>query len=141
LRRNPTSRSTPASVRISPQCPVENELEIDLFSERDDSPLPDLSWFDSYHAYDDHKQFFLDLNAAFPNNSEIFTAGESYEGRDIYGIHFWGKDGKDAKPVISWHATVHAREWAAAPVSDHILTLHDLALTHIHRLLSTSLGS
>lgn len=90
-----------------------------LISRQADS-LPDLSWFNSYHAYADHRLFFEDLNAAFPNNSDIFTTGESYEGREIYGIHFWGRDGKDTKPAIFFHATVHAREWIAAPVCDFL---------------------
>lgn len=83
---------------------------------RESGGLPDLSWFNSYHDYADHRLFFEDLNAAFPNNSDIFTTGESYEGREIYGIQLWGKDGKDTKPAIFLHATVHAREWIAAPV-------------------------
>lgn len=82
------------------------------------SGLPDLSWFNSYHDYADHRLFFEDLNAAFPNNSDIFTTGKSYQGREIYGIHFWGRDGKDTKPAIFFHATVHAREWIAAPVCE-----------------------
>lgn len=79
--------------------------------------LPALTWFNSYHSYADHRLFFNDLNAAFPANSEIFVAGKSYQGRDIYGIHFWGASGKGKKPAVYFHATVHAREWIAAPVS------------------------
>ncbi|KAJ3457861.1 hypothetical protein MRS44_015002 [Fusarium solani] len=73
------------------------------------TPLPDLSWFNTYHNYTDHRGFFEDLHAAFPTNSEIFVTGKSYQGRDIYGIHFWGKGGKGKKPAIYFHATVHAR--------------------------------
>ncbi|KAM0429803.1 hypothetical protein ACHAPT_006409 [Fusarium lateritium] len=84
------------------------------------TPLPDLSWFNTYHDYADHRGFFEDLHAAFPRNSEIFTAGESYQDRDIYGLHFWGEGGKGNKPVIYFHATVHAREWIAAPVQEYL---------------------
>ncbi|RSL55708.1 hypothetical protein CEP54_009232 [Fusarium duplospermum] len=83
-------------------------------------PLPDLSWFNTYHNYSEHLGFFEDLNAAFPTNSEIFVAGKSYQGRDIYGIHFWGKGDKGKKPAIYFHATVHAREWIAAPVQEYL---------------------
>lgn len=78
--------------------------------------VDDLSWYDSYHPYEDHVQYFEDLHATFPNNSEIVSSGTSYEGRDLYGIHLWGADGP-GKPAVLFHGTVHAREWISAPVS------------------------
>ena len=78
--------------------------------------LPDLSYFNSYHSFDQHLQFLTDLRTSFSNNSEIFTAGNSVEGRPIRGIHIWGRNGKGKNPAIIWHGTVHAREWIAAPV-------------------------
>ena len=63
------------------------------------------SWFDSYHSYDEHKQYWRDLRAAFPDNSEPVSSGTSYEGRDIFGLHLWGADGP-GKPVVLWHSTV-----------------------------------
>lgn len=79
--------------------------------------LPDMSWFDAYHEFEQHLQFLEDVQAAFPNNSEVFVAGESLEGRPISGIHLWGRDGPGAHEAIVWHGTVHAREWVVAPVS------------------------
>ncbi|KAF2013125.1 zinc carboxypeptidase [Aaosphaeria arxii CBS 175.79] len=81
--------------------------------------IADLSWFDSYHAYDAHIQYFKDLNIVFPNNSEVFSSGTSYEGRDISGLHFWGSEGP-GKPSILYHAGVHAREWITTPVVEYI---------------------
>lgn len=86
--------------------------------------LPDLSWFDSYHPYEDHLDFWDDLADAFPKNSMKFNLGKSYEGRKIYGYHLYGDEkkrkesgvGKAEKPVILWHATVHAREWISTMV-------------------------
>jgi hypothetical protein len=79
--------------------------------------LPDLSWFDTYHPYSDHLQYWDDLVEAFPKNSKKFPIGKSYENRTIHAFNFYG-DEKDShrkhkaeKPVILWHATVHAREW------------------------------
>jgi hypothetical protein len=84
--------------------------------------LPDLSWYDSYHKYSDHLTYWDDLVAAFPDNSEKFEIGKSYENRSIYAFHLfgdeekkgYGKSGKGEskveKPIILWHATVHARE-------------------------------
>ncbi|KAI8275130.1 zinc carboxypeptidase [Colletotrichum sp. SAR 10_98] len=64
--------------------------------------IDDLEWYDSYHPYDDHKAYFEALHDAFPNNSEIVSSGTSFEGRDIFGIHFWGSDGP-GKPAVLWH--------------------------------------
>jgi hypothetical protein len=79
--------------------------------------LPDLSWYDSYHDYADHLTYWDDLVAAFPDNSEKFEIGKSYENRSIYAFHLFGDEEKKGygkskveKPIILWHATVHARE-------------------------------
>lgn len=88
--------------------------------------LPDLSWFDTYHDYADHLQYWDDLVHAFGKNSKKFDIGLSYENRSIYAYHFWGNENygngskrgrKKYKPVILWHATVHAREWISTMVS------------------------
>ena len=84
--------------------------------------VSDLSWFNGYHAYAEHEQYFKALHAAFPDNSELISSGTSYEGRDIFGLHFWGRDGP-GKPAVLWHGTVHAREWITAPVIE-FLTLN-----------------
>lgn len=78
--------------------------------------LPDLSWFNSYHAFADHQQFIRDLQSNFPSNSELINAGNSYGGRSLLGIHLWGSGGKGSKPAIYWHGTVHAREWITTMV-------------------------
>ena len=43
-------------------------------------------WFDSYHPYDEHIQFFKDLQESFPEQSNWTSSGTSDEGRDIYGF-------------------------------------------------------
>jgi hypothetical protein len=62
--------------------------------------------------------YWDDLVQAFPDNSEKFEIGQSYENRSIYAFHLYGdeKEGseKTGKPVILWHATVHAREVCAS---------------------------
>jgi hypothetical protein len=79
--------------------------------------LPDLSWFDTYHPYADHLQYWDDLIKAFPKNSKKFPIGKSYENRTIWAFDLHGDKKKghgkhrQEKPVILWHATVHAREW------------------------------
>ncbi|KAI0802253.1 hypothetical protein GGR55DRAFT_457775 [Xylaria sp. FL0064] len=83
--------------------------------------LPGLEWFDAYHAYADHVQYWADLHAAFPNNSELIVAGTSFEGRPIQGIHLWGSGGKDSKEAIFFNGNVHAREWITSMVVEYIL--------------------
>ncbi|KAI0120804.1 hypothetical protein F4776DRAFT_631891 [Hypoxylon sp. NC0597] len=79
----------------------------------------DLSWYDSYHDYEDHIQYFEDLQHSFPNNSELISSGTSYQGRNLYGLHLWGASGPD-KPAVLYHGNVHAREWITSPVVEYI---------------------
>ncbi|KAK5659583.1 hypothetical protein OQA88_785 [Cercophora sp. LCS_1] len=69
-----------------------------------------ITWFNSYHDYNDHLQFLRDLQALYPSQSAVVTSGNSLNGRPITGIHFWGTGGK-GKPAVVFHGTVHAREW------------------------------
>lgn len=82
--------------------------------------VPDPSWFEAYHSYADHLTFLSDLQAAFPDNSEIYESGTSFEGREITGIHLWGSAGKGSNPAINFHGTVHAREWITTMVNEYI---------------------
>jgi murein tripeptide amidase MpaA len=80
---------------------------------------PNLTWFQSYHPIADHFTWLRDLQAAYPANSEIFSAGKSNDGRDLLGIHIWGSGGKDSKKGVVWHGTVHAREWITNMVVEY----------------------
>ncbi|KAI3320406.1 hypothetical protein HD806DRAFT_506241 [Xylariaceae sp. AK1471] len=82
--------------------------------------LPAFSWFTAYHPYADHLTFLKSLQAAFPSNSELITAGTSFEGRTIQGIHLWGSGGKGSKPAIYYHGNVHAREWVTSMTVEYI---------------------
>ncbi|KAF2849648.1 hypothetical protein T440DRAFT_426160 [Plenodomus tracheiphilus IPT5] len=79
----------------------------------------DDAWFNSYHPYDDHVEWWHELQESFPDNSNWTTTGTSYEGREIFGVHLWGADGP-GKPAVLYHGTVHAREWIAAPTIEYI---------------------
>lgn len=61
--------------------------------------IDDLSWFDSYHSYTDHVQYFTDLHEAFSENSELVYSGQSFENRTIHGIHLFGDEGP-GKPAV-----------------------------------------
>ncbi|CEI62237.1 Metallocarboxypeptidase A-like protein [Fusarium venenatum] len=81
---------------------------------------PDKAYFKSYHSFEQHTQFLKDLQSSFPKNSEVFSTGKSVEGRDIQGIHLWGKSGKGKNPAIIWHGNVHAREWISSMTVEYL---------------------
>ncbi|CAK1367024.1 Metallocarboxypeptidase A-like protein [Cercospora beticola] len=72
---------------------------------------PGSTWFNAYHSYADHVQYWRDLVAGFPNNAQRFTAGSSFENREIFGVKLFGNGTSTNKPALVWHGTVHAREW------------------------------
>lgn len=73
--------------------------------------LPDDSWFDSYHDYDEHVQFWRDLQRALPMHSEWVSTGTSLEGRDMFGLKLGSRSFFRRKKAVIWHGQVHAREW------------------------------
>lgn len=72
---------------------------------------PESTWFNAYHSYADHVQYWRDMVAGFPRNSQRFTAGQSYENREIFGVKLFGNNTGTTKSALVWHGTVHAREW------------------------------
>ncbi|KAH9903953.1 hypothetical protein F4778DRAFT_73450 [Xylariomycetidae sp. FL2044] len=83
--------------------------------------IPSIDWFDTYHAYEDHLAYWADLQASFPDNSELIEIGSSFEGRPLQGIHLWGSAGKDSRPAIFFNGNVHAREWITSKVVEYIV--------------------
>ncbi|KAF3208768.1 hypothetical protein TWF192_002934 [Orbilia oligospora] len=81
---------------------------------------PDPNWFTAYHAYGYHQTYLYNLATSYPNNAEIVVAGQSTEGREIVGIHIWGK--QKGKPAIVLHSNVHAREWITSKVTEYFAT-------------------
>ncbi|UQC76268.1 zinc carboxypeptidase [Colletotrichum lupini] len=82
--------------------------------------VPSETWFTSYHSYADHLTFLRDLQSSFPGQSEITTAGSSFQGRALTGIHIWGSGGKGSKPAVVLHGTVHAREWISTMTTEYV---------------------
>lgn len=68
--------------------------------------VPSVSWFNTYHSYNDHLQWLRSMQAAFPSRSAIITAGSSGQGRPLTGIHLWGSGGRGSRPAILFHGTV-----------------------------------
>lgn len=63
---------------------IASEAEMGSTWKRQDQTSSD-DWFDSYHPYEDHIEYFHELQESFPDNSNWTSSGTSYEGRDIYG--------------------------------------------------------
>ncbi|KAI1268415.1 zinc carboxypeptidase [Xylariaceae sp. FL1019] len=78
-------------------------FETDSLSAATGPALPKASWFKHYHPDADHLTFLKGLQQAFPSNSEIVTAGTSWENRPIRGIHIWGSGDPNSKPAIIFH--------------------------------------
>ncbi|GKT93158.1 zinc carboxypeptidase [Colletotrichum tofieldiae] len=96
------------------------------FAEEDVSTVyavPSEAWFTAYHSYADHLTFLRDLQSSFPGQSEILTAGSSFQGRALTGIHIWGSGGKGSKPAVVLHGTVHAREWISTMASESLVAI------------------
>ncbi|KAH8825266.1 hypothetical protein DL96DRAFT_1612558 [Flagelloscypha sp. PMI_526] len=101
-----------------------------MFDEKFSIEAVNATWFNAYHTYAEHVQFFTDLNTQFPNNTKLVSAGTSIEGRSLIGIQIYGSAGPDIKPAIVYHSTVHAREWITTMVNEYIAWM----------LLSTATG-
>ncbi|KAH8595880.1 hypothetical protein B0O99DRAFT_511443 [Bisporella sp. PMI_857] len=109
---------------------INSDLSVQFANEADYKPYPaydqdtnlpnKTEWFTSYHLYNDHVRFLQDIQAAFPNNSELISAGSSFEGRELLTLHLWGKGGKDSKPAVLWQGTAHCREWIGTMVTEYL---------------------
>jgi len=78
------------------------------------------NWFTKYHHYTSHQKFLLDLSAANQNHSCLFTVGQSFEKRNIQGIHIWGALGPGKKAAVIFHGTAHGREWISTMVTEYL---------------------
>lgn len=67
-------------------------------------------WFSTYHSYQEISQYIDTLIALRPDLATRFVAGQSLEGRDIFGIRITSPTGAN-KPGVYLHGLQHAREW------------------------------
>ncbi|CAK1362352.1 Metallocarboxypeptidase A-like protein [Cercospora beticola] len=82
--------------------------------------LPDSTWFNSYHSYAEHVQFWKDLQASIPQHSQMVSSGTSLEGRDIFGLKLGVANATRTKKAVIWHGQVHAREWITGMTLEYI---------------------
>ncbi len=84
---------------------------------REIRPLaPGVLDFRHYHTYDEVVSFLKEWAAEYPDLLDVYVAGKSFEGRDIYQATLTNKrTGKDTdKPAMAIDANRHAGEVTAA---------------------------
>ncbi|MCZ6698034.1 MAG: M14 family carboxypeptidase A/B, partial [Planctomycetota bacterium] len=85
-------------------------------------------FFDDYHDLDELVTFINDLATARPDLAEVFSIGQSVEGRDIWVLHVTGPEA-GPKPGVFYHALQHAREWITGPtvlyLAEHLINNYD----------------
>eukprot|EP00602_Paraphysomonas_sp_CaronLab_P002035 CAMPEP_0185024574 /NCGR_PEP_ID=MMETSP1103-20130426/7690_1 /TAXON_ID=36769 /ORGANISM="Paraphysomonas bandaiensis, Strain Caron Lab Isolate" /LENGTH=346 /DNA_ID=CAMNT_0027557581 /DNA_START=273 /DNA_END=1313 /DNA_ORIENTATION=+ len=79
----------------------------------------DVSYFESYHTWEEVYDYIDSLAKEFPQFSSVSTIGQTYEGRDIKIITL-STDPSANKPTLWFDAGIHAREWIAVPTVTYI---------------------
>lgn len=82
-----------------------------------------------YHELHEIEQWLDGILAAYPDVTEGFEIGKSYEGRTIRGIKISYKEGN---PGIFIESNIHAREWITSATAtwfiNQLLTSEDSAV-------------
>ncbi|MGJ8636265.1 MAG: M14 family zinc carboxypeptidase [Phycisphaerales bacterium] len=81
------------------------------------APLHDDAWFSNYKQLNEIADHLNNIITLRPDLASPFIAGQSVEGRDLFGITVTGPDTPENpqadRPIIFLFSTVHAREWIA----------------------------
>ncbi|KAK5640385.1 hypothetical protein RI129_011196 [Pyrocoelia pectoralis] len=81
--------------------------------------------FNGYQTLDEIYDWLRSLESTYPNNVKVVVGGQTYEGRQILGVHVSFKEGNKA---VFLEGGIHAREWIAPATVTYIL----------HQLLTSS---
>ncbi|MCK4342055.1 MAG: hypothetical protein KAY37_10070 [Phycisphaerae bacterium] len=83
--------------------------------------------WDHYMDHDEILTYINDLAALRPDLCDIFSIGQSIEGRDLWVLHITGPG--DNKPAVYYESLIHCREWITAPIvlylADYLVTGYD----------------
>lgn len=81
-------------------------------------------FFDAHRSYDQMTAFLQQLNADYPELTELFSVGQSVVGRDIWCLRI-GTD-MGAVPAVIYHGAQHGNEPSGAMIvayiADHLLS-------------------
>ena len=76
------------------------------------------TFFEKYHRYEDIKNFMENLHSQYPDQTEIFTIGQTFEKRPVFGF----KIKISRQPKHFWMSSLqHAREWISPMVTLYIM--------------------
>lgn len=81
--------------------------------------------FAAYPTLAEIVQFINDLATNRPDLCEVFSIGQSLQGRDIWVLHVTGPDDGNGpppgqRPAVFYHGLQHAREWITGPTVLHL---------------------
>jgi hypothetical protein len=97
-------------------------------------------WFADYKNYTQISQYIDTLVALRPDLATRVSAGNSLEGRSIYGLKLTSAVGGPNKPAIYFESMQHAREWISGAsvmyVADRLVRDYD-ADANLRRILDT----
>ncbi|XP_052452335.1 carboxypeptidase A6 [Carassius gibelio] len=66
--------------------------------------------YEVYHPLEDIQSWMFETNRTHPHLVELFSIGQSYEGRPLYVLQL-GKRSRPSKKAVWIDCGVHAREW------------------------------
>ncbi|XP_017769856.1 PREDICTED: zinc carboxypeptidase-like [Nicrophorus vespilloides] len=73
-----------------------------------------------YHTLEEIYDFLRDLESRFPDNVKVVKGGESYEGRDILGVHVSFNKANENNAIFI-EGGIHAREWIGPATVTYML--------------------
>lgn len=75
------------------------------------APGPGGPWFNDYKNYADISAYASQLAAEFPALATRFSLGQSFQGREVFGLRIAAPGTPANAPAIFLHGLQHAREW------------------------------
>lgn len=85
-------------------------------------------FFDSLRTYNEHVKFMFTLTNTYPNLAEVFSLGQSVQGRELWALRITGTPG--VKPAVLYHGAEHGNEQApssvVAYVAEYLLENYDI---------------
>lgn len=99
------------------------------------SHMPHDLFFENYQPLNVVYPWLRQIASMFPDRTQLFTIGRSYEGRDIPALRVGDRHEHDSdkpRPTILIISGTHAREWITTSTSAYILRslLHNFAPSH-----------
>ncbi|KAI8910222.1 hypothetical protein EDD86DRAFT_225637 [Gorgonomyces haynaldii] len=91
---------------------IQEDLQEWIDQEQEDQslqhPLMQKGFFTKYHTLDEIQEFYGQLVTDYPDLAKPFTIGQSFQKRDVKGIHIGNGT---TKYELFFHGGIHAREW------------------------------